>query len=46
VLFRSPDLRDRLGRAARRFVENRAGDPTVELARFYEAVANREAVRT
>jgi glycosyltransferase involved in cell wall biosynthesis len=45
VLLHDPDLRDRLGRAARRFVENRAGDPTVELARFYEAVANREAVR-
>jgi glycosyltransferase involved in cell wall biosynthesis len=38
MLLEDADLRGRLGGAAREFVESHAGDPTLELARFYEAV--------
>ena len=44
VLLDDPDLRARLGRAGREFVEDRAGDPTPRLARFYEAIVEREAI--
>jgi len=44
MLLQDPDLREHLGNAARKFVESRGGDPTLDLARFYEAVTNRAPV--